>query len=198
MIDYNSQRDRLALPEYGRNIQQMVDYCLTIEDREQRTQCAYSIIQVMGNIVPQLRDDENSKHILWDHLAMMSDFKLDIDFPYEIIKEENLMTKPQPLKYKLEPVKMRHYGKTIENMVKVAAEMEDGEQKEFFILLLANHMKKILLSINKDGIEDDRVLKDLNILSNGKINHAPDTLKLHEFKEAPVKTENKKSSKKKK
>lgn len=198
MIDYNSQRDRLALPEYGRNIQQMVDYCLTIEDREQRTQCAYSIIQVMGNIVPQLRDDENSKHILWDHLAMMSDFKLDIDFPYEIIKEENLMTKPQPLKYKLEPVKMRHYGKTIENMVKVAAEMEDGEQKEFFILLLANHMKKILLSINKDGIEDDRVLKDLNILSNGKINHAPDTLKLHEFKEAPVKTENKKLSKKKK
>ena len=87
MVEYNSDRSQLALPEYGRNIQQMVDHCVTIEDREERTRCAYSIVQVMGNIVPQLRDEADSKHILWDHLAIMSDFKLDIDYPYEIINE---------------------------------------------------------------------------------------------------------------
>lgn len=99
MVEYNSDRSQLALPEYGRNIQQMVNHCLTIEDRKERTRCAYSIVQVMGNIVPQLRDEADSKHILWDHLAIMSDFKLDIDYPYEIINQEKLAVKPVAIPY---------------------------------------------------------------------------------------------------
>ena len=87
---YNTKMKRLALPEYGRNIQNMVDYCLTIEDREERTNCAYSIIATMGNLFPQLRDLSEFKHLLWDHLAIMSDFKLDIDYPYEVVKKETL------------------------------------------------------------------------------------------------------------
>ncbi|MBS7374935.1 MAG: DUF4290 domain-containing protein, partial [Muribaculaceae bacterium] len=118
LLEYNSERSQLALPEYGRNIQQMVNHCLTIEDREERTRCAYSIVQVMGNIVPQLREEEDSKHILWDHLAIMSDFKLDIDFPYEIINQEKLKIKPETIPYNEENTRYRHYGKIMVDMIK--------------------------------------------------------------------------------
>ena len=120
LLEYNSERSQLALPEYGRNIQQMVNHCLTIEDREERTRCAYSIVQVMGNIVPQLREEEDSKHILWDHLAIMSDFKLDIDFPYEIINQEKLKIKPETIPYNEENTRYRHYGKIMVDMIKQA------------------------------------------------------------------------------
>ena len=125
MVEYNSDRSQLALPEYGRNIQQMVNHCLTIEDREERTRCAYTIVQVMGNIVPQLRDEEDSKHILWDHLAIMSDFKLDIDYPYEIINQENLKVKPEPIAYGEENVRYRHYRKIMVDMIKQACTYEE-------------------------------------------------------------------------
>ena len=97
MLDYNTQLKKLALPEYGRNIQQMVDHCCSISDKEERTRCAYTIIRSMGNLFPQLRDEADYKHKLWDHLAIMSDFKLDIDYPCEIVKEENLESKPESL-----------------------------------------------------------------------------------------------------
>lgn len=199
MVEYNSDRTQLALPEYGRNIQQMVDHCVTIEDREERTRCAYSIIQVMGNIVPQLRDEADSKHILWDHLAMMSGFKLDIDYPYEIINQEKLQMKPNTIPYQTYNLKYRHYGKIIVDMIQQACNYDDGEEKDTLIMLIANHMKKALLSISKDGVDDQRIFKDLYDISNGKINLDSEHYQLHEFKEAPVATSsNKKGSKKKK
>lgn len=197
---YNSQQKKLVLPEYGRNVQQMVDYCVEIPDREERTRCAYTIVQIMGNLFPQLRDTEDYKHKLWDHLAIMSDFKLDIDFPYDnIIKKENLVTKPEKVKYELEPIKYRHYGKIIERMIEAACEYPEGEEKDNLISLIANHMKKLIFSINKDGVEDEKILNDLYHYSNGRINLDPATYKLHEFKEAPVATPApaKKSKKKK-
>ena len=93
-MQYTSDLKKLVLPEYGRNVQQMVDHCMTIEDRAERTRCANTIINIMGNLFPHLRDIEDFKHKLWDHLAIMSDFKLDIDYPYEIIRKENLHTHP--------------------------------------------------------------------------------------------------------
>ncbi|MEG0252765.1 MAG: DUF4290 domain-containing protein, partial [Muribaculaceae bacterium] len=102
-----------------RNVQQMIDHCVAIPDKEERTRCAFSIIQIMGNLFPHLRDVEDFKHKLWDHLAIMSGFKLDIDFPCEVIKEENLFTKPEKVDYKLSPIKFRHYGKTIEMMIAI-------------------------------------------------------------------------------
>ena len=197
MVEYNSDRSQLALPEYGRNIQQMVNHCLTIEDREERTRCAYSIVQVMGNIVPQLRDEEDSKHILWDHLAIMSDFKLDIDYPYEIINQENLKVKPEPIAYGEENVRYRHYGKIMVDMIKQACTYEEGDERDELIMLIANHMKKVLLSISKDGVEDARVFNDLREISGGKIDIDPEKWHLHEFKEAPVAQTSKKSKKKK-
>lgn len=198
MYQYNSQLKKLALPEYGRNIQEMVDYCCTIPDRDERTRCAYTIVRTMGNLFPQLRDETDYKHKLWDHLAIMSDFKLDIDYPCEVVKEENLETKPQPLHYHLERIKMRHYGKIIERMIVRATEYPEGPEKDALIMLIANHMKKLIFQINKEDVDDAKIFKDLAYYSGGKINLDPATHQLHEFREAPQPVQNNGGKKKKK
>mgnify|MGYP002227863361 CR=1 FL=1 len=114
----------MTLPEYGRNIQNMVDYCVTIQDREERKRCANTIINIMGNMFPHLRDVNDFKHILWDHLAIMADFKLDIDYPYEIIKKENLYSRPPRIPYNNNRIRYRHYGKTLELMIRKATELQ--------------------------------------------------------------------------
>ena len=116
-MKYNTQEKKLILPEYGRNVQSMVDFAMTIDDRAERTRCANSIIQIMGNLFPHLRDVEEFNHKLWDHLAIMSDFKLDIDYPYEIIKKDNLYTRPDKIKYVKPKIRYRHYGKIRQNMI---------------------------------------------------------------------------------
>ena len=196
MLKYNTQLKKLILPEYGRNLQQMVDHCITIEDREERTQCAYSIIATMGNLFPNLRDMDDFKHKLWDHLAIMSDFKLDIDYPCEVIKPENLKTSPDKIEYKSSPIKFRHYGKNLELMIAKAATMEDGEEKDVLISYIANHMKKLMLAVNSEGVENAKILKDLRDYSYGAINLDPETYLLHEFKEASSQQSGKKKKKK--
>ena len=141
-MEYNTQLTKLILPEYGRNIHNMVNYCVKLEDKEERTQCAYSLIDIMGNMFPHLRNVNDFKHILWDHLAIMSDFKLDIDYPYEIIKKEELIAHPNKIEYSRPTMKYRHYGKTLERMIDVAVDMPEGEEKEQFLHLLISQMKK--------------------------------------------------------
>ncbi len=196
MLKYNTQLKRLVLPEYGRNIQQMVDHCLTLQDHEERTRCAYSIINTMGNLFPLLRDAEDFKHKLWDHLAIMADFKLDIDYPYEVIKPENLNTLPEKVEYTNSPIRYRHYGKSIELMIAKASIMEPGEERDALISLIAHHMKKLMLAVNKDGVDDAKILKDLYEYSSGAIKLDPETYHLHEFKEAPTPATGKKKKKK--
>ncbi len=196
MLIYNTQLKKLVLPEYGRNIQQMVDHCLTIEDKEERTRCAYSIINTMGNLFPNLRDIEDFKHKLWDHLAIMSDFKLDIDYPCDVIKPESLNSFPEKVDYYTSPIKYRHYGRSIELMIAKASSMSEGEERDALILLIANHMKKLMLSVNSEGVDDAKILKDLRELSHGAINLNPENYHLHEFKEAPQQTSNKRKKKK--
>ena len=196
MLTYNTQLKKLVLPEYGRNIQQMVDHCLTIEDKEERTRCAYSIINTMGNLFPNLRDIEDFKHKLWDHLAIMSDFKLDIDYPCDVIKPESLNSFPEKVDYYTSPIKYRHYGRSIELMIAKASSMSEGEERDALILLVANHMKKLMLSVNSEGVDDTKILKDLRELSHGAINLNPENYHLHEFKEAPQQTSNKRKKKK--
>lgn len=193
MLKYNTQLKKLVLPEYGRNIQQMVDHCLTIEDREERTRCAHAIINTMGNLFPNLRDIEDFKHKLWDHLAIMSDFKLDIEYPCDIITPESLTTFPEKIDYHLSPIKYRHYGKSIELMIVKASAMEEGEERDALILLIANHMKKLMLAVNSEGVDDAKILNDLREYSHGAINLNPETYHLHEFKtEAPAQQKRKK------
>ena len=178
MLEYNSQLKQLILPEYGRNIQQMVDHCMTIEDREERTRCAFTIVQIMGNMFPELRDVEDYRHKFWDHLAIMSDFKLDIDYPYDIVHRENLDSKPEPIQY-------RHYGKIIEKMIERIGDYPEGEERDALISLIAHHMKKLIFAINKEGVEDEKIFKDLYWYSHGKICLDASTYKLRQFKEAP-------------
>ncbi len=182
MLTYNSQLKTLVLPEYGRNIQQMVDHCLTIEDRDERTHCAYTIVQNMANMFPQLRAETDYQHKLWDHLMIMSGFQLDVDFPFDdIIKEENLETKPDPIRYELEPIIYRHYGKNIERMIERAAEYPEGEERDALVMLLANHMKKLIYQINNEDVEDAKIFKDLERYSHGAIRLDPETHRLHEY-----------------
>jgi hypothetical protein len=180
---YNTQEKYLALPEYGRNIQNMVDYCVSIPDREERTRCANTIINIMGNMFPHLRDVNDFKHILWDHLAIMSDFALDIDYPYEVIKREDLYVKPVKLPYTQGKITYKHYGKNLEDMVRKATEYEDGELKDSLIGMLANHMKKSFLTWNKEAVDDQKIFKDLEDLSGGRIVLNEDSHKLTESKE---------------
>ena len=168
-MKYNTEEKKLVMPEYGRNIQNMVDYCITIQDREERKRCANTIINIMGNMFPHLRDVNDFKHILWDHLAIMADFKLDIDYPYEIVKKEDLYSRPPRIPYNNSRIRYRHYGKTLEKMIQKATEFEPGMEKDLLIKLLATQMKKSFLTWNKESVDVRKIFKDLDELSEGRI-----------------------------
>ena len=155
-MQYNTQQKRMPLPEYGRSIQNMVDYALTIQDRAERQRCANTIINIMGNMFPHLRDVPDFKHKLWDHLAIMADFKLDIDYPYEIVKKEDLYSRPPRIPYNNSRIRYRHYGKTLEKMIQKATEFEPGVEKDQLIKLLATQMKKSFLTWNKESVDIQR------------------------------------------
>lgn len=194
-LDYNTQLKRLELPEYGRNIQRMVDYALTIEDKEERAKCAQTIISIMGNLFPHLRDVPDFKHKLWDHLAILADFKLDIEYPYEIIRKENLYSKPEVVPYDSKRIKVRHYGKMVEELIEKAVAMEDGSEKTRLIELLANHMKKSILSWNREAVEDIKIFDDLRTLSNGRIDVSEETIRMMDAREIVVAPRNPQPSK---
>lgn len=188
-MEYNTQLKTLTLPEYGRNVQNMVDYCISLADREERTRCANAIIDIMGNMFPHLRDVNDFKHILWDHIAIMSNFELDIDYPYEIVKREDLYSKPEPLPYSRPTMRYRHYGKTLENMVKLALTLEDEQEKEQFVVLIATHMKKSYTQWNKE-VDDLKIFIDLFELSEGQIDLRSSKIKLPDMKEVNQRSNN--------
>jgi len=190
-MDYNTQRKSLALPEYGRNIHQMIDHLFTIEDRQERSRLAKVIIGVMGNMNPHLRDINDFKHKLWDHIHIMSDFKLDIESPYPKPDISIISDKPLRVPYPTKPIKFKHYGRTLEQMIDKAIEMEEGELRQALTLLIANHMKKSYLIWNKESVSDEDIIRDMGILSGGKLKLSPE-LKLNEIREVPLPHKSKK------
>lgn len=184
-MKYNTQKKRLPLPEYGRSVQDMVDHALTIADRAERQRCADTIINIMGGMFPHLRDVPDFKHKLWDHLAIMSDFKLDIDYPYEIVKADKLNVKPDVVPYVQGGIRYRHYGRLTEVLVKKAVEYEDGEEKKQLIRLVANHMKKCFMGWNKDNVEDQKIFEDLRDYSGGVIDLMGSDMRLTEQRNFP-------------
>ena len=179
-MEYNTQRKKMELPEYGRSVQNMVDHALTIEDREERQRCANTIINIMGSMFPHLRDVPDFKHKLWDHLAIMSDFKLDIDYPFEIVKKEDLVMRPERLPYSTGDIRYRHYGRFLGELVKKAVEIEDEAERKALIRLLAIQMKKSLSNWNKDGMADQKIVDDLREYSQGAIDLQVEDLQLNE------------------
>ncbi len=168
-MEYNSQRSKMSISEYGRNIQKMIEYIMSFESREKRNCLARATIQVMGQLNPHLRDINDFKHKLWDHLFIMSDFKLDVDSPYPIPSRESLQRKPDNLNYPSNHIKLRHYGKHIERIIEKACEFEDGEEKQALIKMIANYLKKSYLTWNRDAVTDEEIAAHLELLSNGRL-----------------------------
>jgi hypothetical protein len=173
-LEYNTERSKLIIPEYGRHFQKMVDHCVSIADNEERNRVAQAIISVMGNLQPHLRDVPDFQHKLWDQLFIMSDFKLDVDSPFPITSKEMLQQRPDPLEYPQNFPKYRFYGNNIKRMIDVAVQWDKGDKRDGLELAIANHMKKCYLNWNKDTVDDPVIFKHLYELSDGEIDLASD------------------------
>lgn len=196
MLTYNTQLKPLALPEYGRMIHQMVEYATQIPDRDERTRCAFAIAKIMKNLFPQEFASPDGERKMWDHINIISDFKLDIDFPVEVSSAEAIHPKPDPIPYGDQNIRHRYYGKNIQLMIDRVAELEEGPEKDSLISMIAHHMKKLMFTHNKEGVNDARILRDLAEYSKGRIQLDPETYILHEFREIePVQNGKKKKKK---
>jgi hypothetical protein len=168
-LEYNTEREHLIIPEYGRHLQKMINHAVAQDSKEERNRLAKAIISVMGNMQPHLRDVPDFQHKLWDQLFIMSDFKLDAESPFDKPTEEQLNLRPEPLSYPQNFPKYRFYGNNIKTMIDVANTWEAGEMKDALQYTIANHMKKSFLNWNKDTVEDVVIFGHLFELSNGKI-----------------------------
>ena len=197
MLTYSNRLKKLALPEYGRNIQNMVDHCLTIEDRDERTKCANTIVDTMQTLFPpQGGDIEACRRKLWDHLVIMSDFNLDVDFPFERVDPTVYEQQPMPVPPSRPGAKpFRHYGSLIPRLIDTAASMEDGEERDALVTLIANQMKKTLMDSNLEGVDDRRILSDLRQMSHGELGTDPERVRIVDFKQAPTPSGRKKRKK---
>ncbi|MEN8817612.1 MAG: DUF4290 domain-containing protein [Nonlabens sp.] len=171
-LEYNTERNHLVIPEYGRHIQKLVEHCRTLETKEERNRMATAIIGVMGNLNPHLRDVADFQHKLWDQLFVIADFDLDVDSPYPIPNKEELAARPKRMAYPQKRPRYRFYGNNIQGMINVALGWERGEKREALAYIIANHMKKSFLNWNKDTVDDAVIFKHLFELSDGEINLA--------------------------
>jgi hypothetical protein len=194
-LEYNTSRNKLVISEYGRNIQKLVEHAIEIKDKKDRQRFVEGIINIMGDLNPHLRDVADFKHKLWDHLYVISDFKLDVDSPYEKPVIEKLFEKPEPLDYPNSKIKYNHYGKVIEKMILEAIKMEDKELKNKLVIAIANQMKKSYVNWNLDFVEDEVIFNHLKKLSNNKL-EIQEGVELSKF--APNVKQNSSSKKKKK
>ena len=177
-LQYNSDRADLIIPEYGRHIHLMVEQTVDIKDKDERNKKAKAIIDVMGNLNPHLRDIPDFQHKLWDQLFIMSNFKLDVDSPFEKPEEELLSKKPEPMAYPNNPPKYRFYGNNLKKMIDAAINWDEGEMKDALIFNIANHMKKCFLNWNKDTVDDNVIFEHLSELSEGKLSVKEELLPL--------------------
>ncbi len=181
-MEYNSQRPKLNVPEYGRNIQNMAEHLLTVEDREKRSRMAKIIVNVMGQLHPEIRDTPDTRQKLWDHLHIICKFNLDIDSPFPPPQPELLEKSPQLIPYPQEKIYMRHYGKNVIKLIEEISTREDGPEKDAMVKAIANQMKKAYLSWNRDSVTDEFIAGDLQHLSKGMLK-LPESIRLNETSE---------------
>ena len=168
-MDYNTDRTQLLMPEYGRNIQQLVEHCKTLQTKEERNEMALAIVEFMGQRNPHLRDEENYKHKLWDHLFILADHNLDVDSPYPVLSADDLITKPRKMDYPSLDNAYKFYGKSILQLIEKAIALEEGEEKEALIQVIANNMKKSYNVYNKEHVQDDVIFRHLKELSENRL-----------------------------
>lgn len=187
-MEYNTQRNQLEMPEYGRHIQKMIEFACTIDDKEERNKLAQSIVNVMGTLNPHLRDIADFKHKLWDHLFIISNFKLDVDSPYPKLSADHIDVKPKQVSYPSNKIKYKYYGKVIQDMIKEVSKIEDSPEKDNLVRDVANFMKMQYLQWNRDAVENELIFQQLKELSENKI-VIKDTIKLNETFEMRPKEE---------
>ncbi|MCK4568920.1 MAG: DUF4290 domain-containing protein [Bacteroidales bacterium] len=168
-MEYNTTRNHLEMPEYGRNVQKMILYAISIEDKEKRLKIAHVIVNIMAQMHPKLRETADYKHKLWDHLCIISDWKIDIDGPYPVPSKEIFISKPQQVSYSVGKIKYKPYGKNIEQLIEKAIACEDGPGKDAFMKSIANQLKKSYLNWNRDSVNDELIFKHFSDLSEGKL-----------------------------
>lgn len=166
---YNTQQEKLVMPEYGRHVQDMIKYVASIPDREKRNQQIQAVIAVMGTLNPQLRDVPDFRHKLWDHVQIISDFKIDIDSPYPIPTKEYIQAPPETIPLQKEKIRLACYGRNIQNMIDLIAQKEDDDLKKYMIKVIASYMKQQYLIWNKDSVAEETIFEDIKTLSGGKL-----------------------------
>jgi len=197
-MDYNTQREKLRMPEYGRNIHEMIAHCVLIEDREERQQCAEAIVVAMEKMNPELRQQQDYKQKLWDHLAIMSDFKLDIDYPYEITTAEDISRRPDPLPYGNKDIPVRHYGNLVFQILNHLKVMEPGEERDELTRLVANQMKRDLVMYGSSSPDNERIISDISYFTDGAIQIDPEDFEFEFISLDSKKVDKNKKNKKKK
>ena len=193
-LDYNTQREKLVMPEYGREIQKMVDHAIGLASKEERQKCAQAIVKMMETKVPQLRDNADYHQMLWDHLYMMSHKELDIDWPFDVSEAEKILSKPQPLKLPKDTVRLRHYGKLAEELFEKLKSMPAGEERDTLVHYTANQMKRDLATWGHGSMDDERIANDLARYTDGVIQIDLNSFK---FEKVSVVEDTKKNKKKK-
>lgn len=181
MIPYNTAEPQLILPEYGRNVQKMIDHCVKIENHEERTLCAYAIADVIATLFPEIIGEHNNRQKIWDHINIMSGFMLDIDFPYDVITKDQLRPSHAKIPYGSNLNRYRHYGKNIQDMIEKVTAMDNCVEKDQLIFLIANQMKKQLITHNPENVSDSKIFADIAEISKGKIIIDANTYRLNEY-----------------
>jgi Domain of unknown function (DUF4290) len=166
-MEYNSTREHLIIPEYGRNVQKLIQYMMTLEDRDKRNNMAHLIVYIMSQMNTTIREVGDYKRKMWDHMFIISDFKLDVDSPYPVPSREALAEKPVRLPYREGSIRYPHYGKNMEKIIEKAMEYEEGNEKVALTKTIANHMKKSYLNWNRDSVNDKLIIEHLATLSKG-------------------------------
>jgi hypothetical protein len=192
-MEYNSTRKKLAMPEYGRNVQKMILYAISIEDKEKRLKAANVIVNIMAQMHPKLKETADYKQKLWDHLYIISDWEINVEGPFPIPPKDVLQSKPNPIAYSEGKIKYRPYGKNIEAIIEKAIAYEEGSEKEAFMKAIANHLKKSYLNWNRDSVNDELIFKHFDDMSDGKLKIEGE-FKLNETSDILAKNKKKKYS----
>lgn len=181
-MEYNTQRNKLKITDYGRNVAKLIDYCKTLDDRDERNKMAETIIDVMAHVNPKVKERTDYRHILWDHMMLIANYELDVDSPYPIEHEEDAILHPHPIKHQESNIHYRHYGRALEDMVKAVAEMEDSPERQKIVSQIAHTMKRQYLQWNRETVEDELIVEQLTELSGGRLS-LPEGFKFRDTKE---------------
>lgn len=197
-MEYNSQRDKLIYSDYGRNVQKLIAYAKTIEDKTQRTKVAESIVSVMALVNPKVREQSEWHRKLWDHLMIISNWELDVDCPYELDRNKNVNSRPENLSYHTQSIRYRHFGRNLEQMVLKVSQMEEGEEKNALTEMIAHTMKRHYLTWNRDTVDDALIVAHLDEMSNNEMKLRENFVFDQDYTPAPQQSANFKKKKKKK